>query len=91
MRGVLPKQFLDGRDIFGRSPAPLIFPEDDVLQLLQVLQQRPIVIGPLELIREFRLETPDASEFRHANFPLPAIRVFLPPYVLTPHPAGILH
>ena len=89
--GVLVEQFLDGGDIFGRSAPALILPEDDIPQFPEIIEERALVISPVEFIGVFRLETPDAAEFRHANFPFPPVRVFLLPYVLTPHPAGILH
>ncbi len=91
MRGVLAKQFFDRIDIFGRGPAPLIFPEDHILKREQIAQQWTLIISPLGFVGVFRLETPDAAKLRHTDFTLSAFRVLLRPYVLTPHPAGILH
>jgi hypothetical protein len=91
VRRVLAKEFLDRIDIFGRGSAPLIFSKDDVLQLPQIVQERTFIISPLGFVGIFRLEPPDATELRHADFALSAFGVFLLPYVLTPHPTGILH
>jgi hypothetical protein len=91
MRRVLLKQFFDRIDIFGRCPAPLIFPEDDAFQRLQVLQQRTLIIDPLGFVGVFRLEPPHAPELGYTDFALAPFRVPLRPYVLTPHLAGILH
>ena len=89
--GVLVEQFLDGGDVFGRSTPALILPEDDIPQFPEIIEERALVISPVEFIGVFGLETPDAPKLRHAHFALTPIRVFLLPYVLTPHPAGILH
>jgi hypothetical protein len=88
---VLAKQFFDRIDIFGRGSAPLVFPEDHVLQRQQIVQQWTLIISPLVFVGVFCLEAPNATELRHTDFTLSAFRVLLCPYVLTPHPAGILH
>ena len=88
---VLAEQFLDRGDVFGRSTPALILPEDDIPQFPKIVEERTIVISPVEFIGVFGLEMPDAPELRHAHFALSPVRVFLLPYVLTPHPAGILH
>ncbi len=91
MRGVLAKQFFDRIDVFGRSSAPLIFPKEDVFQCLKIIKQRTRVICPLGFVGVFRLEPPHASELGRTHFALSPFRVPLFPYVLTPHPVGILH
>ena len=91
MRGVLAEEFFDGRNVFGRSAPSLIFPEDDIFQFPKIVEEWALVISPVEFIGVFRLETPHAPELRHAHFAFAAVRAFLLPYVLTPHPAGILH
>src|ERR1700674_36974 len=88
---VLAQEFFYRGNVFGRSPPALVFPEYDILQFPKIVERRAFVIRPVEFILVFRLETPDAAEFRHAHFAFPPVRVFLLPYVLTPHPAGILH
>ena len=88
---ILAEQFLDRGDVFGRSTPALIFPEDDIPQFPEIIEERALVISPVEFIGVFGLETPDAPKFRHTHFALSPVRVFLLPYVLTPHPAGILH
>jgi hypothetical protein len=88
---VLVKQFFDRIDVFGRSSAPLILPKDNVFQRLKIIQQRTLIICPLGFVGVFRLEPPHASELGHTDFAFSPFRVPLRPYVLTPHPAGILH
>src|SRR2546429_8390823 len=78
--GVLAEKLLNGGNVFGRSTPALILPEDDIPQFSKIVEERALVIGPVELIGVFRLETPDAAEFCHANFPFPSVRVFLLPY-----------
>src|SRR2546421_12247569 len=91
IRGVGSQQLFDRLQIFGRSPASLIFAKDDVLQFQQIVDRRPLVVGPVQFIRILGLETPGAAELRGAHLALPAIVIFLRPYVLTAHPARILH
>ena len=91
MRGVLAKECLDRIDVFGRSSASLILSEDNVFQRLQIIQERTLIIGPLGFVGVFGLEPPHASELGHAHLALAPVRIPLLPYVLTPHPAGILH
>ena len=88
---VMVKQFFDRIDVFGRSSPPLILPKDDVFQRSKIIEQRTLIIGPLRFIGVFRLEPPYAPELGNPDLALSAIRVPLLPYVLTPHPAGILH
>jgi hypothetical protein len=91
MRDALAEQFFDRSDVLGGGSAPLILPEDDVLQRLEIVQERTLIIGPLGFVGIFGLKSPEASEFRHPDFSFTPFRVSLLPYVLTPHPAGILH
>ena len=88
---VMVKQFFDRIDVFGRSSPPLVLPKDDIFQRSKIIEQRTLIIGPLGFVGVFRLKPPDASELRHPDFSFAPFRVSLLPYVLTPHPSGILH
>jgi len=91
MRGVLAQKFFNRIHVFGGRPAPLIFPEDHIFQCSQIVQERTLIVRPFGFVGVFRLETPDAAELRHPDFAFSTFRILLLPYVLTPHPAGILH
>ena len=88
---VILKQFVDGRDVFGRCATALVLPKNDVLEREEILQQRNVIVSPLEIVLGFGLEPPDTSKFRRAHFPLPPVVIFLCPYVLTRHRLEILH
>src|SRR2546423_3540071 len=90
-RGIRTQQLFDRLQIFDRSPPALIFAKDDVLELQEIVDQRALVIGPIQFVRIFRLEPPGAAELRRAHLAFAAVAVFLSPYVLTAHPGRILH
>jgi hypothetical protein len=89
--GILAKEVFDRIDILGRSSASLVFPENDIPQSPEIVQKRAVIIGPFGFADVFRLQAPHASELGRTDLALSPLRVLLLPYVLTPHPAGILH
>src|SRR4051794_20743414 len=48
--GIDAQELVERGNIFGGSPAPLIFTKDNIPRILQVLGQRPVVIRPALLV-----------------------------------------
>src|SRR5437868_4615459 len=78
-------------ELDGSGTPALVFSGDDIFQLQQIIKQRRIVIGPINFIRSFRLNSPLAAELSRAHFAPSSFFVFLSPYVLTRHRWKTLH
>lgn len=69
----------------------MVFPEHNIAGIDQIIVERAGVIGPGRLVGKFGLKTPFPAELGRTNLAFAAFGVLFGPYMLTPHPAGILH
>ena len=70
---MLLDQFVDGGDIFPGEMFALIFAPQDFAQLDEVVEERCVIIGPLLLVAQLRLNAPATSKFLGAHLALFAL------------------
>src|SRR5579884_326442 len=86
----LVNELFDCGNVLDCGAPPVIFADKDFSQGHQIFQQRITMMRPLQLARGFGLEPPRAAKFRSPHLAFPSVRLFLSPYVLTPHGRGTL-
>jgi hypothetical protein len=77
--------FLNEDDILVRCPAALILSEKHVTQLDEIREQWRVMVGPIAVRFQFRLDAPDPAKLDRTHLALPALLGHHFPIVLITH------